>query len=323
MNTMLIYYALSAVTVIIPFGASVILWRRNYKNLLDWSLSALCAVAALMFAFFAGTWVLLTLWLRLVSILFFVFALVKSYSGLKKRTIFTAGTKTGSVGINLRVVVILIFVVLNFLAIKGMFYKGEAVELTFPLRGGAYSVLQGGITPFGGGSPITNFFYERNPSETYALEIVKLDIASGRRARGIYPEKLHDFNINGAAVFSPCDGKVIKSVDGVHDNTPGEVNAAVPDGNHIIISCKGGKAPEGVNVVMTHLANGSVYVKTGETVKTLQRLALTGNSGYSLEPHLHIHAVRASSETAAADGDAVPITFNGKFLTMNGVFRAE
>ncbi|MBI5970773.1 MAG: M23 family metallopeptidase [Deltaproteobacteria bacterium] len=310
MNTPLIYYALSAVTVIIPFGASVILWRKNKKNLLDWGLSALCAGAAVLFAHFAGAWVFLTLYLRFISILFFVFALVKSYTGLKKRMIFSTGAKTGSVGINLRAAVILIFAVLNFFAIKGMFYKGDAVDLSFPLRGGTYSVVQGGS------SQVTNFFHKQNPSETYALDIVKLGL-SGRRAQGVYPERLSYFNIYGEQIFSPCSGRVIKAVDGVFDNPTGEVNAINPAGNHVIISCKG------VNVIITHLANNSLYVKTGADVLTGQRLAIIGNSGDSLEPHLHIHAVKASSQAATAEGIAVPITFNGKFLTMNNVFTAE
>ncbi len=314
MNALIIYYGLSALTVIIPFGASLILWRKSGKNLLDWVLSALCAGAAVLFAFLVGPWFLLSYYLKFAAIVFFIVALVKSYAGLKKRTIFAAGTKTGSVGINLRAVVILCFASLDFLAIKGMFYKGDAVELSFPLRGGTYGVLQGG------NSPISNFFHRQNPSQAFAIDMVKLGL-SGRRAQGVCPERLPHFYIYGEQVFSPCNGKVIKAVDGVFDNPPGEVNESAPGGNHVIIACK--DAAGGVNVMLTHLANGSVYVKTGEGVLTGQRLALVGNSGYSLEPHLHIHAIKASSPAATTDGEAIPMTFNGRFLTMNGVFAAE
>lgn len=314
MNAIILYYGLSALTVIIPFGASLILWRKSGKNLLDWVLSALCAGSALVFAYFVGSWFFLSHYLKFAAIVFFIIALVKSYAGLKKRTIFAAGTKTGSVGINLRAVVILCFAALDFLAIKGMFYKGDSMELSFPLRGGTYGVLQDG------NSPVLNFFHRQNTSQAFAIDVVKLGL-SGGRAQGVYPERLPYFNIYGEQVFSPCKGKVIKAVDGVLDNLPGTVNASAPSGNHVIIACK--NAIGSVNVMMTHLANGSVYVKTGADVLSGQRLGLVGNSGYSLEPHLHMHAVRTSSQTATSDGEAMPMTFNGRFLTMNGILTTE
>jgi hypothetical protein len=41
-----------------------------------------------------------------------------------------------------------------------------------------------------------------------------------------------------------------------------------------------------------------------------------GNSGNTTEPHLHIHA------TDPGTGRAVPITFHGRSLTRNSLFRS-
>jgi murein DD-endopeptidase MepM/ murein hydrolase activator NlpD len=46
-----------------------------------------------------------------------------------------------------------------------------------------------------------------------------------------------------------------------------------------------------------------------------------GNSGNTNEPHLHVSAVDAESPEQWPHAVAVPITFDGRFLSINDVVR--
>lgn len=59
--------------------------------------------------------------------------------------------------------------------------------------------------------------------------------------------------------------------------------------------------------------------REGEHVPAGAQIGAVGNSGNSTEPHLHIHARRGGSSEYALDGEAVPMAFEGKFLTRNAI----
>ena len=69
--------------------------------------------------------------------------------------------------------------------------------------------------------------------------------------------------------------------------------------------------PGEVEVFMAHLMQGSATVAAGKTVTSKQPLGRVGNSGYTLEPHLHIGAKKNSAE--------VGLMFDGRWLSMNSV----
>jgi len=80
-----------------------------------------------------------------------------------------------------------------------------------------------------------------------------------------------DFGIpTGTPIFAPMDGEVVckKSKSGY--------------GWHIKIR----NPYKGCEVVLGHLSN--FYVKTGDRVNTLQKIGLSGNTGFSTAPHLHV-----------------------------------
>ena len=104
-------------------------------------------------------------------------------------------------------------------------------------------------------------------------------------------------------IFSPIDGVVAESHDVEKDrmkisfiydlfslliNKP-KVNEGFGafGGNHIMI-----KAGE-FYVLLCHLKNGSVNVKKGDIVKIGQQIAEAGNSGSSIQPHLHIQVMNS------------------------------
>jgi hypothetical protein len=102
-------------------------------------------------------------------------------------------------------------------------------------------------------------------------------------------------------VFSPVDGTVVTSRDGVKDrmkicflydlftlltNKPKETDGfGAFGGNHVMI--RSGNS----YVLLCHLRDGSVGVKKGDTVRAGQKLAEVGNSGSSIQPHLHLQVM--------------------------------
>lgn len=75
---------------------------------------------------------------------------------------------------------------------------------------------------------------------------------------------------------------------------------------------------------MVHLRKGSMLVKAGQKVKAGQPLALQGNSGFTIEPHMHIHVWKDFPVNEPfADGKSVPILFEGKFYALNDIFYSD
>lgn len=290
-------------TLAIPLLATAWLWKRKYKSRVDWLLRVLTSTAAIVFFLLAGTWAFLSIWLKYVIKALFIFVAIKTFPRLEDRKIFGKRDSLGKVNYNLRFAVFAVFLILNFFVLKGRYFKGEATDLKFPLRGGQFLVMQGGA------SPITNIFHNSDPSQRYALDIVKLN-AIGSRANGIFPGELTRYKAFGESVYSPCNGVIAGVADGLPDNQPRIIDSKNPAGNHVVIDCGTSR------ILLAHLMNGSITVKAGQFVKDNQILARVGNSGNTAEPHLHIQAWKIEKES-----EAVPLTFNGEFLVMNSTIR--
>jgi hypothetical protein len=187
---------------------------------------------------------------------------------------------------------------------------GEGIDLEFPLRQGLYYIAHGGS------SPLLNR-HHGSDSQRFALDIVGLNFG-GTRARGIYPKQLYAYRIFARPVHSPCQGTVTAVVDGLPDTVPGHMDKQNLAGNHIVIR----HADSDVYIGLAHLMNGSVLVRPTDRVRPGQLLACAGNSGYSSEPHLHLHAKRGGDAQSMLDGDGVPTRFGGRWLIRNSLVRA-
>ncbi|MBD2463427.1 M23 family metallopeptidase [Oscillatoria sp. FACHB-1407] len=164
----------------------------------------------------------------------------------------------------------------------------------------------------GGNSPAINY-HNVNPTQQYALDVVKLN-ALGTRANGLYPRSLTNYAIWGEPLYSPCNGTIRETRNDLPDLIPPQTDSQNPAGNHILIQCRG------ADILMAHLQRGSLMVQTGETVKVGQAIAKVGNSGNTSEPHLHIHARRENTGPSLLEGEGIPITFDGRFLVRNSLF---
>lgn len=102
------------------------------------------------------------------------------------------------------------------------------------------------------------------------------------------------------------------------DLTPPDRDRTNPAGNHVVVRCGN------IAVVLVHLRQATVLVRSGSKVAAGQELAKVGNSGNATEPHLHIHAIASNSadlskvsEGIIAAGEPVPMLFDGAFLTRH------
>ncbi len=95
---------------------------------------------------------------------------------------------------------------------------------------------------------------------------------------------LTDYYAFGKQIFSPVDGYVVKAVDSLADNPPSQADKENYCGNYVMIYDH-----RGFYVVICHLKHKSLKIKEGDNVRRGQVLAQCGNSGYSPQPHIHIH----------------------------------
>lgn len=262
---------------------------------LRWAMLAAACGSIVGLAFLAGPWAFTSYYLRYVSLGLFALATVYAYRHMKTDT--TTAKVWSAPRLAFPALVLLLFSALDVLAIAAYYQPGQPLNLSFPLTSGSYYVLQGG------NSPVTNPFHALSGNRL-ALDIVKLN-RFGNRAGGIAPRSLNAYEIFDDKLCSPCEGSVLSVRDGLPDNAPGRPDPAHPEGNCIVLKC--GDA----EVFMAHLKRGSIAVTVGEDVTTGQPLGNIGNSGNTLEPHLHISATKGGAETG--------LRFNGRKLSVNSV----
>ena len=153
---------------------------------------------------------------------------------------------------------------------------------------------------------------------TYAMDFIAV---RGRRTAAtrdwrtlVGTEPVDRFFAFGQPILAPAAGRVVSVLDGVPDlvarrsqvsrvpyvltqGSRARQGAAGLAGNHVILELAGG----GGFVVLAHLRAGSVRLRPDEQVTAGQVLGDCGNSGNSLQPHLHIQ-VMDSADPFTAQG---------------------
>src|SRR5918998_4121138 len=124
-------------------------------------------------------------------------------------------------------------------------------------------------------------------AQRYAVDYEQLD-ANNRVWSGKKKENLENYTIYGKKAIAAADGKVVKVVDGLPEQVPGifpeGISLEEADGNSVILDLGGGNS-----ALYAHFQPGTIRVKEGDRVRRGDVLALVGNSGNSLAPHLHFH----------------------------------
>ena len=290
---------------LLPFLAVAWLWKTKAKTKIDWILKVSIVGALSLSTFIATPWATTSYYLRYLLVVLFALATYLSFRKFKNSDAQFPSSLDKKLMV-VKVVGLLALLPLDVMAVSTYFYPVTPVELAFPLSNGIYYVIQGG------NSVLTNPFHKSGTDhqEDYAVDIVKLNWA-GNRSTGIYPQGLSSYAMYGVMIYSPCDGEVIKIMDGVADNPIGDTGQS--PSNHIVVRCKG------VQVTLAHMASGSFSVQKGQFIKEGQPIAIVGNAGNTIEPHLHIDAVRDYAEGSLATIEPVPISFNGRILSTNSI----
>lgn len=128
-------------------------------------------------------------------------------------------------------------------------------------------------------------------------------------------------------IYSPASGEVIESYDGEPDrkricflydlfrlllNKPKESGGFGPfGGNHIMI--QNGE----FFILLCHLKEGSILVKKGDKVTEGQEIAAVGNSGSSIQPHLHIQVMK-DNHYFPLFGNLLPFKFKHGEIKVDG-----
>lgn len=308
---MLLNIALLIVTyLVIPVAFVIWLWRSKFPSKLNWLAVLLTLTAYSVNVFLTGRWDLLSYYLRfLLPILFFI-AAFQSFIKAKSLPLYPPKKFRNYLDLGILALVTALFLTnLKSHIPQGYFFAGESVELSFPLKNGAYYVAHGGNSP-------TINYHNTNPTQRYALDIGKLNVL-GARANGLDPRSLIDYAIFGETLYSPCNGTIANLVNDLPNLAPGESDRKNLAGNHILLRC------QGADILMAHLLKGSITSQVESPVKSGDAIAKIGNSGNTSEPHLHIHARREGTGNSILDGEGVPITFDGKFLVRNSVLFSK
>jgi len=272
------------------------LWLRPRRPAGAWYVTLAMAVALTGFSFLAAPWGWFGLGVRYAMAALFISALIAS---IRRPPYEEAQTEGSPLLVLVKVLITLLFGAVAVGVLTAHAVPAGAVDLAFPLRGGAYLVQHGG-------SDSAANIHSSQGSQRYAVDLVELN-GAGMRARGIYPRDLSRYEIFGENVFSPCSGTVVNVVDGLPDNQPGAIDAKQPLGNRVAIRCGD------VEVTLAHLQRGSVAVRKGSAIASGSAIGKVGSSGDASEPHLHIHAER--------NGVAVPARFDGRWLVRNAIVR--
>jgi len=114
----------------------------------------------------------------------------------------------------------------------------------------------------------------------HALDFYMTEAGKSFQGRGL---SLEDYFCFGLPVVSPVHGMVVRAMDALPDNRPGEVDVKNNWGNFILI-----RLQSGLHVLLAHLRQHSLKVKEGEYITPGKEIAACGNSGRSPQPHIHL-----------------------------------
>jgi len=140
------------------------------------------------------------------------------------------------------------------------------------------------VAPFYGRWDIYQGFngpHTHQPPWQHALDFYIIEHGKSYRTDGA---TLNDYYCFGLPVLSPVAGIVVKTLDSLPDNAPGQVDMDNNWGNHVLI-----RMQNGWYALLAHLKQGSISVDVGAYITPAQQLAECGSSGRSPQPHLHLH----------------------------------
>ena len=291
--------------IVLPTALLLSLFRaRVHSRVHLASLALMIAVVLLVlrWSILGGWYAVGTFWPDTFAAAFLAIVVYRLLRGLPQSWFPRKSREVALTGVNL-LFAALCSMLLLFL-MRADVYEGKPLTLSAPLRGGTFYVM-------GGGGNLSVNHHAFIPYQRYAMDIVQVG-ALGFRAAGMSPVTLEEYRIFGAEILAPCEGEVLTMENGLPNQKPLDPDTSRLMGNHVVLLCRG------YSVVLAHMQPGSVTVRVGETVKVGQLLGRVGNSGSTVEPHLHVHAVEGRQVDGR--GIAAPMLVDGAFLIKGDTF---
>jgi len=149
-----------------------------------------------------------------------------------------------------------------------------------------------------GGPDRDRNYHVTTPAYRYGYDFTRVEGGVKFRMDGARNE---DYFCFGEPILAPAAGTIHDVENAQSDNTPGEVPASSTLGNYVILKV------DDAYLFFAHLKEGSVQVAPGEAVQAGQQIAACGNSGRSIEPHLHFHAQNSPDFPYA---ESLPLKFS-------------
>jgi hypothetical protein len=189
--------------------------------------------------------------------------------------------------------------------------RRRAASLSPPLRGGPYLNFNGccGLSPHR--VALTQVDGSNDLSERFASDFIRIDNQGGA-AEGDLTRNDRFFTF-GEPVYAVADGRVVRTLNNVPENTPlteppsNQFTTRTIVGNQVVLKLRDGRF-----AAYGHLQTGSVRVRRGQTVRAGQVLGRVGNTGESGGPHLHFQ-LSDGQDPLASNG--VPYVFARFTLT--------
>ena len=170
---------------------------------------------------------------------------------------------------------------------------------------------------WGGDTAELNYHVESNAQKNAFDFVITDKNGKSYKTDGATNEDYYAF---GKELIAPCNGEIVLVVDGIKDNSPGELNPTYVPGNTVII-----KTENEEYLFFAHFKQQSIVVKQGQKVKKGEILGLCGNSGNSSEPHLHFHIQNVENMNIATGVKCYfdQINVNGKIKMDYSPIKAE
>ncbi|HXS37781.1 MAG TPA: M23 family metallopeptidase [Flavipsychrobacter sp.] len=267
----MIVYSLLLITILIALWCIYRFWKIAESGGNDTWHRILIVLFTSIFIYLYGAWVFLSVYAKYVFGICLLAIIVTRI--FRKRKVLPYSHKKKF--FNLLFTVLLGALIISYYT--GTTGKPETVNLSFPFKHGQYMVFQGGK-----GLP-TNLFHYGYRGAIYAMDIIKLN-SFGNRANKIFSHDPNGYTTFGDTIYSPCNGIVVRTIDTNPDNTPPNRVKGPGHANQILIDAGT------FYVFLAHIKQRNVFVHKGDTVHVGQPLGCAGNSGFTIEPHLHIQA---------------------------------
>lgn len=313
---MIVIVLVALLQLALPVALLIWLGRTAFSSRAEAiAVTALCGAWLVAIAL-AGFWFVLPGWLAWIYAVAWAYSASRAWSHARQRNPWPAATKARA-----RIAIIAVAtagcVVLWGEALAGRRVPAvEVVDLEFPLRGGRFVIANGGSTDLVNAhiDTLDDPRFAPVRGQSYALDIVEVNVI-GVRAWTPLPSDPARYAIFGRPVHAPCSGAVSQIENTLPDLAPPQTDPRNPAGNRVMIDCGG------FIVLLAHLKQGSVAVKSGQRVAAGDIVGAVGNSGNTDEPHLHVHAQRPGRGILPSSGEPLAMRFGDRWYVRNDRVR--